>query len=322
VLRANPPNLVSNVQYVLRFRNANKLTGEAGYYVSSLVSSFHIDYANSVSNSGQGGAIDFIERLDRTSLTISDQEFEKNVEASVSAIAERHPPESEEKPPALPNRRPRSRAGDIPENSLDVDRSSPQRLMLPREGNKSDSDGEENAAVAGLLRTIQRPLSTIGRIFSDDGSPARPQTQPPSTPQPTSKQSLSPPPRGANDPALRSSPDPFAVPPGSVEDSAARQASKEAEEARKIRAREEGNAVETLCGMFPGLDREVVVDVVRANEGRQVTDTTSIIRTRLLTKLPSELAAQLMLVWHCQVNLALWVSGCTRFLKTKYPLPQ
>jgi hypothetical protein len=39
VLRANPPNLVSSVQYVLRFRNANKLTGEAGYYVSSLVSS-------------------------------------------------------------------------------------------------------------------------------------------------------------------------------------------------------------------------------------------------------------------------------------------
>jgi hypothetical protein len=28
---------VSNVQYILRFRNANKLTGEAGYYISSLV---------------------------------------------------------------------------------------------------------------------------------------------------------------------------------------------------------------------------------------------------------------------------------------------
>jgi len=139
--------------------------------------------------------------------------------------------------------------------------------MLPREGNKSDSDGEEHAAVAGLLRTIQRPLSTIGRIFSDEGTPARPQTQPPSTPQPP-KQMLAPVPRGANDLALRSSPDSSAVPPGSVEDSAARQASQEAEQARKIRAREEGNAVETLCGMFPGLDREVVVDVVRANEGR------------------------------------------------------
>jgi hypothetical protein len=194
--------------------------------------------------------------------------------------------------------------------------------MLPREGNKSDSDGEEHAAVAGLLRTIQRPLSTIGRIFSDESTPVRPQTQPPSTPQPPSKQALAPLSHGANDAALRSSPDPFAVPPGSVEDSAARQASQEAEQARKIRAREEGNAVETLCGMFPGLDREVVVDVVRANEGRQVIDANSLIRTRLLTTLPSELAAQLMLVWHCQVSLALWVSGCTQCFKTKYPLRQ
>lgn len=37
VLHANPEHLVSNVQYVLRYRNQDKLGGEAGYYLSSLV---------------------------------------------------------------------------------------------------------------------------------------------------------------------------------------------------------------------------------------------------------------------------------------------
>lgn len=41
VLQANPEHLVSNVQYILRFRNQDKLAGEAGYYLSSLVSSIY-----------------------------------------------------------------------------------------------------------------------------------------------------------------------------------------------------------------------------------------------------------------------------------------
>lgn len=37
-LQGNPEHIVSNVQYILRFRNQEKLGGEAGYYLSSLVS--------------------------------------------------------------------------------------------------------------------------------------------------------------------------------------------------------------------------------------------------------------------------------------------
>lgn len=37
VLQCNPEHLVSNVQYILRFRDQEKLGGEAGYYLSSLV---------------------------------------------------------------------------------------------------------------------------------------------------------------------------------------------------------------------------------------------------------------------------------------------
>lgn len=47
VLQSNPEHLVSNVQYILRFRNQDKLGGEAGYYLSSLVSSLFLRFAPS-----------------------------------------------------------------------------------------------------------------------------------------------------------------------------------------------------------------------------------------------------------------------------------
>ena len=78
VLRARPEHLVSNVQYIWRFRNQDKLGGEAGYYMSSLM-----------------GVVTFIENLDRTNLTISDEDFEKNVEQAVSAIAEKNNPRAD-----------------------------------------------------------------------------------------------------------------------------------------------------------------------------------------------------------------------------------
>ncbi|KAJ4300139.1 hypothetical protein N0V88_002808 [Collariella sp. IMI 366227] len=243
VLQANPEHLVSNVQYILRFRNQEKLGGEAGYYLSSLM-----------------GAIQFVENMDRTTLTISDDEFEQNVEAAVSAIAEKHrsdsppppPPQSEKstalKPPGTSESRPSTARP-----SLDVERpSSPRRSMSPNEPRDSGeySGNDEKAAITGLLRSIQRPLSTIGRIFSDEApsssvaaasssiaSPAR-------TPQPD---------RGDGDLRTRQR--------LSAEEAAARQASAEVAEAQRLHRAEHANVVETLAGMFPDLDREIISDV-------------------------------------------------------------
>jgi hypothetical protein len=272
VLQANPDHLVSNVQYILRFRNQDKLGGEAGYYISSLM-----------------GAVQFIEGLDKTSLTVTDEEFEKHVEEAVSAIAEKHVPQSEVEvgessagpshlhPTAPTHRRvpsphyhvseksKPSRPEVIQRNSMDAQTVAPRRSTSLRD--KSDTEPEEeNAAVAGLLRTIQRPLSTIGRIFSDSDT-----SQPASTPQPGNT------PRGTPHKSHRDASgekrDHDAEHERSrqrlnAEDAAARQASAEAEQARKIQAKEHSVVVETLAGMFPQLDRDVIDDVVRVKEGR------------------------------------------------------
>ena len=253
------------------------------------------------------GAVQFIENLDRTSLTISDAEFEANVEAAVSAIAERHHAEEEAQqqrllqanPPPTPaqpqhRRMPSphlhlseksslSRAEVTPRNSLDAERVGPRRsTSLKQDGGKSASvpapEGEENAAVAGLLRTIQKPLSTIGRIFSDSDTASSSQAgQPASTPQPGGTPRLSPAPPLAprssdnlNEKERRSAEQQRVIQRVSAEDAAARQASAEVEEARRIQWQEHRVVVETLAGMFPGLDREIIDDVVRLKEGRYV----------------------------------------------------
>ncbi|QKX55875.1 uncharacterized protein TRUGW13939_02974 [Talaromyces rugulosus] len=227
VLKANPEHLVSNVQYILRFRNQDKLGGEAGYYLSSL-----------------SGALQFIETLDRTSLTVTDEEFEKNVEAAVSAIAQENlKAESESS----------TSAHVTPRASTDAERQHAQRKEGPPPQSSSSSAGEgENAPVAGLLRTIQKPLSTIGRMFADE-----PEQGSSGQPQPTTLAG----------PAVPVAPGPR--PAGfDAQEAAARQASAEAAEARKIQRAEHQDVVETLSAMFPNLDRDVIDDVVRVKEGR------------------------------------------------------
>ncbi|OXG78838.1 vacuolar protein sorting-associated protein 9 [Cryptococcus neoformans var. grubii Br795] len=70
VLRANPENLISNLEYIQRFRSHSKLQGEAAYYLSSI-----------------SGAIQFIETMDASSLSnITQPEFESHVEAAIQEL--------------------------------------------------------------------------------------------------------------------------------------------------------------------------------------------------------------------------------------------
>ncbi|KAL9541681.1 hypothetical protein MBANPS3_008989 [Mucor bainieri] len=75
VIRANPPKLISNVQYISRFRNPDHLRSEAGYYLTNLM-----------------GAIEFIETMDVNSLSISQEEFDRNIEKTMAELDQEQPP--------------------------------------------------------------------------------------------------------------------------------------------------------------------------------------------------------------------------------------
>ncbi|KAI1211006.1 uncharacterized protein F4807DRAFT_459236 [Annulohypoxylon truncatum] len=248
VLRSNPEHLVSNVHYILRFRNQDKLAGEAGYYLSSLM-----------------GAIQFIENMDRTTLTISDEEFDKNVEAAVSAIAEKHRAEEPPAPvPATAQPQLSEKSGLQPPGSssarpsLDLDGPNAPRRSLS--SNDDNDSGEEGPAITGLLRSIQKPLSSIGRIFSEDASAAGPSSP--------IRLSQSDTPRLSPRPSMDRRPSTDLRQRLSAEEAAARQASAEVAEAQRIHRAEHNNVVETLAGMFPDLDRDIISDVVYQKEGR------------------------------------------------------
>jgi len=210
------------------------------------------------------GAIQFIENMDRTTLTITDEEFESNVEAAVSVIAEKHRSESPPPPPPQSEKQAALRAPGVAGESkssptrpsFDGDNSlrpaSPRRSTSSNEGRDSGeySGNEEKAAITGLLRTIQKPLSTIGRMFTEEPPTGPSVASPARTPQPersdrdSIKQKLS------------------------AEEAAARQASAEAAEAQRLSRAEHANVVETLASMFPDLDRDIISDVVYQKEGR------------------------------------------------------
>ena len=198
------------------------------------------------------GAIQYIENMDRTALTVSDEEFEKNVEAAVSAIAERH---KDKRPQSsyivhLSEKSEPSRPDVTPRNSMDAERYPPKFSV---DGAESRMVTEENIAVAGLLRTIRRPLSSIGRIFSEEVTSPQHQgniqgrqitTHPPDTPRRLSPAVFQPPQAGEDGRPSSEEVQSLRSPEIRIEDAAARQASAEAAEAHRIQRDEHQDIVE------------------------------------------------------------------------------
>lgn len=239
LLKAQPPDFISNVNYIQRFRNPDMLNGEAGYYLSSII-----------------GAISFIETLDRANLSITDEEFDRNVEQSVRSIAE--PPSLvrsmstvSSQPPATPDRVP------SPPTAVEVAATSaapavasekPASATASSPGVASpetadpvavsatptpDTSGLNASSVlhnsAGLFSA---PFKTLSKLFEAEPSAV------------SKEETMTP------------------------EESAARQASAEEHEAQKLQQVEFETVTATLKQMFPILDKEVIEDILREKQGR------------------------------------------------------
>ncbi|TDL26743.1 hypothetical protein BD410DRAFT_532816 [Rickenella mellea] len=149
VLKANPPHLLSNVEYINRFRNPQRLQSEAGYYLSSLM-----------------GSVSFIETMDHTSLSnITPEEFELNVEEAIQRLPETppanaHPAYSQPTTPARPTTPSQVTSPHAGEESA-------QPLALPTPGQGASLANDTRRFLQKTGDTISKPLNALGRIFNE-----------------------------------------------------------------------------------------------------------------------------------------------------------
>ncbi|KAH9832631.1 uncharacterized protein C8Q71DRAFT_261629 [Rhodofomes roseus] len=145
VLKANPPNLLSNVEFINRFRNPAKLQSEAGYYLSSLM-----------------GAVSFVETMDHTSLSnITQEEFEKNVELCIQSLPASGTATPESSTPSSGI----SRASTPSRPSPHLGEESAQPLALPTPAQVLSEDARRLLQKTG--DTLSKPLNAISRIFNE-----------------------------------------------------------------------------------------------------------------------------------------------------------
>ncbi|KDN47098.1 hypothetical protein RSAG8_03875, partial [Rhizoctonia solani AG-8 WAC10335] len=160
LIRANPEHLLSNIEYINRFRRASKLQSEAGYYLSSLM-----------------GAVSFIETMDHSSLSnITQEEFEKNVEQAIQALPPSPDPSSPAMAPAVVSSR--SITSDLSQISSapgpsSVGEESARTLQLPQVAAIAE---DTRRFLERTGESLSKPLSAIGRIFSEvlDDEPRSP----------------------------------------------------------------------------------------------------------------------------------------------------
>ncbi|KAG8221038.1 hypothetical protein J3R82DRAFT_2548 [Butyriboletus roseoflavus] len=145
VLKANPDHLLSNVEFINRFRNPVKLQSEAGYYLSSLM-----------------GAVQFIETMDHTSVSnLTQQEFERNVELAIQSL----PPSSPSSPTSSTSSFAPSMKSPLSSPHAGEESAQPLTLSVPSQAQSIGEDARRLLQKTGDV--VSKPLGAISRIFSD-----------------------------------------------------------------------------------------------------------------------------------------------------------
>uniref|UniRef100_A0A060T504 ARAD1C07546p n=1 Tax=Blastobotrys adeninivorans TaxID=409370 RepID=A0A060T504_BLAAD len=231
LLKSQPNDIISNINYIQRFRNPDRLNGEVGYYLSSLV-----------------GAVSFIEALDKSSLSISDEEFERKVDESVKDISNEIPEITVASSGEASSQQQQKQNQGVPPATPEASKDSSPNPTSTASTRPSTPSGGLNASTvimnsAGLLTSPLKSLSSLFAQDSDNNQENQNDTKKTNNPQ-------------ANEDKI------------SPQESAARQISAEEAEARRIYQQEFESVSDTLSQMFPVLDREVIQDILREKQGR------------------------------------------------------
>ncbi|XP_051521155.1 RAB guanine nucleotide exchange factor (GEF) 1, like [Myxocyprinus asiaticus] len=151
ILKANPPRLHSNIQYITRFCNPNRLmSGEDGYYFTNLCC-----------------AVAFIEKLDAQSLNLSPEDFERYMSGAGS-------PETALGPGATSSTHSSQNCSSVPQRS-GRERALESDLIEWR-------DGHEHS-VLGLLDRAAAHTNTSSSFSIDSENIGGDQLPPPLQPQ-------------------------------------------------------------------------------------------------------------------------------------------